>query len=380
MNTTLIIIFSVSVFAILWTYFGYFIFLKIISIVYERKIGRADFKPEVSLIITAHNEEKNLAAKLDNCLTLDYPIEKLQIILVSEGSTDRTVEIAGRYSDRGIELLELPIRRGKHYGQGEGIKIAKSEIVVLTDATTFLEPDSLKNIVANFADESVGCVSGIDVIKSSKQGQLGEGAYVNYEMKLRELESRVCSLVGASGSFYALRKEIAEKWYPDMSSDFYIPLVARTRGYRTVLDKTAVGYYKILKDPNQEFQRKVRTVVHGIDVLLHFRHILNPFKYGLFSAQVISHKLLRWAVPFAMILAFIANLFLAIDFPFFKILLYCQAAFYGLTVLAYLVKGFRGNPIFNIPFFFVMANYSILVAWIEYARGERYVTWQSTKR
>ena len=194
------------------------------------------------------------------------------------------------------------------------------------------------------------------------------------------MESRVGSLVGASGSYYGFRKILAEEWYPDMSSDFYIPIIACIKGFRTVLDQSAEGHYSVLGDPDMEFKRKVRTIVHGIDVLFHFKKVLNPFKYGLFSIQILSHKLMRWLVPFAMILAFLSNIAIAIYSPFYKTLLYCQVFFYSLAVVSHFIKGFQGNAIFKIPYFFVMANHSILAAWIEYAEGERHITWQSTKR
>ena len=377
---TALVLFWGSLLLVFWAYFGYFLALKSISLFFTRKIAKADYFPGVSLLITAHNEEKRIEEKIKNTLALNYPKDKMQIIVISDGSTDRTVEIAGSFREMGVELLEIPTRHGKHYGQGEGIKIARNDIVVLTDATTFLETNSLKNIVANFADRTVGCVSGLDMIQNSHNGPSGEGAYVKYEMKLRDLESQVGSLVGASGSFYALRKSLAGIWYPDMSNDFYLPIIARMNNYRTILDKTAVGYYNIIEDPQREFQRKVRTVVHGIDVLVKFRSILNPFRYGFFAFQMASHKLFRWLVPFALILIFCSNLFLYKDSPFYLTMLVCQLLFYLLTVSAYFIRSLQHKVLFKVPYFFVMANYSILVAWIDFLKGERYITWQATER
>ncbi|HBC46549.1 MAG TPA: glycosyltransferase family 2 protein [candidate division Zixibacteria bacterium] len=374
------IIFWAGLGLIFWTYFGYYILLKLLSFILIESNHKQKSFPDVSIIVTAHNEEKRIADKIINTLSLDYPPEKVQLIIVSDGSTDRTVEIASGYCGRGVELLVIPGRHGKHYGQGEALKIARNDIVVLSDATTFLDPDSLKNLVGNFVDPKIGCVSGLDKVPGTNNGLSGEGAYVGYEMKLRDLESRVGSLVGASGSFYAVRKSLTKQWHPNMSNDFYLPIIARMKGFRTILDNSAIGTYSILEDQDREFQRKVRTVVHGIDVLFHFKAILNPFKYGFFSIQVFSHKLMRWLVPFALFIIFAANIPLSVNNEYYYGALACQSFLYLLTLLAFVVKPLQNNRVIKIPYFFVMANHSILIAWIDFIKGERYITWARTER
>ena len=383
MTTTVIIIkviFWLSLFLIFWSYFGYLIGLKIISLFYRKKLTRQEQTPNISLIITAYNEEKRLQEKLDNTLSLDYPRDKLEIIVVSDGSTDQTVAIARTYQDRGIKLLEIPERHGKHYSQGQGIKKVQSEIVVLTDATTYLKEDALKKIVRNFADPKIGCVSGEDHIETIDGSTDGEGVYVKYEMKLRALESQVGSLVGVSGCFFAMRKELVTGWIDNMSSDFYIPIVAYLNGYRAVLESEAVGYYTVLKKAEKEFERKVRTVVHGFEVLFHFKKILNPIKYGTYALQMLSHKLNRWLVPFWLFFLFAMNA-LAIDQGlFYQVFFAGQIFFYLLALFGYLVKKTREIFIFKIPLFFVMANLSILLAWHYYLIGKKFVIWESTRR
>jgi cellulose synthase/poly-beta-1,6-N-acetylglucosamine synthase-like glycosyltransferase len=304
------IIFWFSLFLVFWTYFGYLLTLKTISISRRKKVRKgADF-PDVSLIVTAFNEESNIRQKIENCFSLAYPREKLEIIVVSDGSTDGTNDIVRSFSDRGIILLAQPERQGKHFGQGHGIKTAKNEILVFSDATTYLRSDAIENIVKNFADPEIGCVSGQDEIRSSGSASQGEGFYVKYEMKLRTLESRANSLVGVSGSFFAVRKHLCREWIGNLSSDFYLPIITYMNGYRTVLENAAIGYYEILDDPGHEFVRKVRTIVHGMEVLSRFKDILNPLKYGFFSLQMISHKLSRWLVPLYLVFLFWANLLL----------------------------------------------------------------------
>jgi cellulose synthase/poly-beta-1,6-N-acetylglucosamine synthase-like glycosyltransferase len=382
MNAELIlrIIFWISLGLIFWTYFGYWLGLKVLASIHIKEVKKMAYFPEASLIVAVYNEEKNIIAKVENCLALDYPGNKLEIIVVSDGSTDDTENIVRSFSDRGVKLLALPERQGKHFSQHKGIEIAGSDIMVFSDATTFLEKDAVKNIVGNFADPEIGCVSGLDKIAGADSSSHGEGAYVKYEMKLRALESAVNSLVGVSGSFYAVRKKLCRDWISNMSSDFYLPILAYMDGYRTVLEEKAIGYYRILDEVEKEFARKVRTVVHGMEVLFKFKKVLNPFKYGLYACQMFSHKLSRWLVPLYLMVAFLVSLLLAGGSGFFLTVLLMQIAFYMLALIGYLAANVKSNPIFRIPLFFVMANFSIIIAWYGFIKGRDYVLWEPTRR
>lgn len=339
-----------------------------------------EWYPDVAVIITAHNEEKRIAQKIENALSLDYPHEKLHVIVVSDASTDKTEEIVRGYANKGVTLRIIPERRGKHFGQGKGVASAPAEFVVLTDATTFLKSDAVKLIVQNYADPTIGCVSGCDDVKEQQDSSVGEGAYVKYEMALRRLESRVSSLIGASGSFFSVRKSLCDDWIDDMSSDFYLPLVCYIKGYRSILDERAIGYYSVLHDPSREFQRKLRTIVHGLEVLFHFKQVLNPFKYGLYAIQLLSHKLCRWLVPFAMIIALICNILLLPYGVAYQMVFVLHVATYVLAFAAFMYKPVQNLTIFKIPLFFVMVNLSILLAWYKFLRGEKYVVWKATER
>ena len=219
-----------------------------------------------------------------------------------------------------------------------------------------------------------------DKMISSDSESSGEGVYVKYEMKIRELESVVGSLVGVSGSFFGVRKHLCEQWIKKMSSDFYLPLITYKKGFRTILECEALGHYEVQKMSDKEYTRKVRTVVHGLEVLFRFKEILNPFKYGFFAFQVISHKLLRWLVPFLMIITFVENLILFDDYLLYELIMYGQLCFYLLAALAYLFKKLQEITIFKIPFFFVMVNLSIFIAWYKFLTKKDYVIWESTKR
>jgi len=375
-----IVIFWISIFLTFWAYFGYYVFLRFVALFYYKDIRKTGDKPFISVIVTAYNEEIRIKQKIDNIFETSYPHDKLEIIVASDCSTDKTNEIVASFKDRGVRLIAFTERYGKHYCQAEAVQRAKGGIVILSDAATFLKKDAIENIVSNFSDPTIGVVSGMDNILSESGAVQGEGLYVRYEMALRSLESKVCSLVGASGSFYAVRKELYKNIYGDMSADFFMPIVAYKNRYRTVLDETAIGYYKILNDTRKEFQRKVRTIVHGIDILVHFGYILNPFKYGFYSFQLLSHKLGRWLVPFALIAALMASGLLISYNSFYKTVFAIQIAAYLSALAAHYVKKLQSSQLFKIPYFFIMANVSILVAWIEYLKGERYITWQATKR
>jgi cellulose synthase/poly-beta-1,6-N-acetylglucosamine synthase-like glycosyltransferase len=377
---TLQLAFWVACLAVFWTYFGYYAFLRAYSIFASKPVRTDNITPSVSLIIAAYNEENRIGDKLENSLLLDYPGDILEIIVVSDGSNDGTVEIVSAYKDKGIKLIEVPDRRGKHYAQERGVEQAVNDIVVFTDATTLLDTDALRKIVRGFSDPEVGCVSGMDRIDLGHTSRQGEDLYIRYEMKLRALESSVSSLIGVSGSFFAVRKSICDTWHTQLSSDFCIPIMAHLNGYRCVLDSEAIGSYGLVSEPEREFDRKVRTVVHGLDVLFHFRSILNPLKNGFYSLQMISHKLIRWMVPFLLIFCLILNFALASGATLYQIILALQLTFYLAALAAFLMEELRQNGLFRIPFFFTMANWSILVAWIEYIRGARYVTWERTSR
>jgi hypothetical protein len=277
-------------------------------------------------------------------------------------------------------LLRIAERHGKHFGQGRGIQMATSELVVLTDATTFLKTDAIARIVRSYADPTIGCVSGEDKVEESSDGSAGEGAYVKYEMKLRSLENKVGSLVGASGCFFSVRKYLCDRWIGDMSSDFYMPIITRMHGLRAVVDHEAIGYYRVLANPEKEFMRKVRTVVHGLEVLFEFNEILNIFKYGSYAVQMFSHKLCRWLVPFALILLLAANCLLVTAGWFYQLALAMQVALYLVALAAYVVRPLQQVSLFKIPLFFVMVNLSILVAWWKFLTGQKYVVWDATKR
>jgi len=375
------ILFVGSILLIFYAYFGYPLSLYFLGMFRKRCVKKAPFSPDVTMIITAYNEEKRIKEKLNNTVALDYPRDKLQIIVASDGSTDRTNAIVKDYERNGIELLAIEQRRGKENAQKEAVKRARGEVLVFTDVATQLDPDGLKEIVSNFTDPSVGCVSSEDRVIGKDGNSGGEGFYVRYEMWLRRLESQVNSLVGSSGSFFAARKEVCQDFSADMQSDFRTVLNSVKMGLRGVSDPAAVGYYlDISSIEKREFDRKVRTVVRGLTVFFQHLELLNPFRYGLFSYQYFCHKLLRWLVPLFLFTALVTNLILAMESSLYYIVLLCHSAFYAVALWGWQRERPSPNILLKIPVYFLTVNASIFVAWWRYLRGQRVVMWTPSER
>ena len=373
-------IFFVSIMLIVYAYFGYPISLYILGRIVNKNNKKENIIPNVTIIITVYNEEKKIEIKLLNTLLIRYPKDKLQIIISSDGSNDKTVEIAKKYEKYGIEVLNLQKRAGKENAQKEAVKFAKGDILVFTDVATMLEPDGIKQIVSNFADSSVGSVSSEDRLLGKDGKVSGEGFYVRYEMWLRRLESMVNSVVGLSGSFFAARKIICDDFSGNMQSDFRTVFNSIKKGFRCVSDPNAIGIYSDVKDKNQEYDRKVRTVLRGITVFFNHLELLNIFKYGLFSYQLFCHKLLRWMVPVLLIIVFISNAFIVLNSSVYLIVFLVQLIFYGIAVVGCTTNRFESKKYSKIPRYFLIVNASILTAWWRYIRRHRVVLWNPSDR
>ena len=366
---------------VFYSYFGYPLILWVVIYFKSRDVKKGDVLPSVSFIITAHNEEKRICEKIENTLRQDYPRDLFEIIVASDASTDHTESIVESYRSANVRLVRSPERKGKEHAQKCAIDTASGQIFVFSDVATVLEADGVRNIVRNFSDPTVGCVSSMDRIIDSDNRLSGEGAYVKYEMFLRKLESRFNTLVGLSGSFFAARREVCWPWATDLQSDFNTLLNSVSRGLRGVLDVESIGYYRAIADEAKEYERKIRTVVRGIHVLTTHIYFLNPFLYGLFSWQLFSHKLCRWLVPFAMIIAFIANLWLSQYDVAYQALFLFQVLFYSISVIGLRLGRRLNSVILRMPAFFLLVNLSLLHAWYNFlVKREVIARWSPTVR
>ncbi|MFO1407118.1 MAG: glycosyltransferase [Steroidobacteraceae bacterium] len=334
--------------------------------------------PPITLVIACRNEVRRLRHKIENALAVDYP--RLEVVVASDASDDGSDDVVREYAARGVRLIRSPERRGKEYAQGLAIAGTSGEIVVFSDAGTDLPSDSLRHLAQNFADPRVGAVSSEDRFISEDGRVVGEGAYVRYEMWLRRLESRRAGLVGLSGSFFGVRRSVTGRWNPSIPSDFACALYSVQAGLRAVSDPRVVGVYRDIKDPSKEFSRKVRTAVRGMTAVAVMREVLNPFRYGLFSFQVWSHKVMRWLVPAFMALLLVSSAVLAGAHPVYALALAAQGLGYGVVFAAHVAPRLRGFALVRLAYFFVQVNLALGRAGLDFMRGRRIVTWDPSAR
>ena len=364
-----------------YAYFGYPLLLWTLSLVRACEVRKGGITPSVTFIVTAFNEEKRILEKLDNTLKLSYPSGLLEIIVASDCSSDRTDDLVKSYESRGVKLIRSTQRKGKEAAQKLAVESAGGDILIFSDVATILSETAITSIVKNFHDPTVGCVSSEDRFVAIDGRASGEGAYVKYEMLLRSLESRVNSLVGLSGSFFAARASVCKaRWSEELQSDFSTVLNSMRMGLRGVADPDSIGIYKNIADEQKEYERKVRTVLRGISVFMRSWELVNPLRYPIFAWQLVSHKLCRWLVPFAMMTALLSNVVLAAGSATYTLLLLGQVIFYGIAVGGVLIKPLLKLALVRLLSFFLVVNISILLAWIRYWNGERLVAWEPSKR
>ena len=373
------ILFWVAVSLVVYTYFGYPCVLWIFARIRPHRVLKQGIFPVVSIIIAARNEADKIRQKIDHTLALDYPGERLEILVASDASADGTDEMVNEYSGRGVRLVRAPQRRGKEHAQGLAIAAARGEVLVFTDAATLLERDALWKIMANFADPTVGAASTEDVIVDAHGNPTAEGLYVKYEMWVRRLEGRFHSLVGLSGSCFAIRKELCSDWSPSLASDFMGALRAARRGYRAIADPLALGRFVALASTQAEQSRKIRTFLRGITVLMANLDLLNPLRYGRFAFQLGSHKLLRFAAPFLLLASLITSGLLSGE-PLYRLMFWAQASFYLVAGAGGIMSPLQRSGIVRTAYFFTMVQWAMLAAWGRYALGQQQVTWEPSRR
>jgi cellulose synthase/poly-beta-1,6-N-acetylglucosamine synthase-like glycosyltransferase len=337
-----------------------------------------DAEPMVSLIIAAYNEEACIARKLDNALALEYPREQLEIVVASDGSTDRTNEIVQSFSDRGVVLRGFP-RVGKTGVQNQAVRTAKGDVLVFSDANGFYRPDAVRKLVRNFADPAVACVSGQLVYTADPQtaGDC-ERSYWHYEKFLKRCESDLSSLVGANGSIYAVRRADYVEIGNDLISDLVQPLALVQRGRRVVYEPEAVSVEQASAAYAVEFRRKVRILTRSIKALVHMRALLNPFRYGIFSFQLLMHKVLRYLVPCFLVMAFASLSALAAIGHYRLPFVLSAMAVTTATIVGRRMHARRSNLLVracHMLYYYLLVNYALVPAWINIVRGTRVTVW-----
>lgn len=332
--------------------------------------------PTVSIVLPVHNEAARVVAKIRNLLQLDYPLEKVQILIVGDGCTDDSLQQAVASGQGLVQAVPLAQRAGKAAALNAGLEHASGDVVVFTDAGIILDPVALRRLVAHFADPQIGCVSGEDYIEGAET----EGLYGKLELLLRREEALLHSIAGASGCFYAQRRELCEPFRSGMAPDFLSVLNTVRKGRRAIAEPAARGSMTATSSQRAEFTRKARTFLRGITALFGNSALLNPFRYPQFSFILLSHKLMRWLAPLPMGGCLIAA-FLLRDQPLYLWLFVIQVALYAVAVLGMLSPGLSQRvSLVRLSTFFLLVNVAALQALALWTVGRRVEVWQPTRR
>lgn len=389
--TTLVVIFWIAAFVVFYTYLGYGMILYILVKIKERFRPRYRFElpddlPEVTLLIAAYNEEAIVEQKMRNCRELNYPKNRLHIFWITDGTTDSTNELLAQYKD--ITILFEPKRGGKTAALNRSIGYITTPLIVYTDANTMLNADAVSEIARRFQDPKVGCVAGEKrVAASAKQTATAtEGVYWRYESKLKELDDRLYSAVGAAGELFAVRRKLYNTLPNDtLLDDFVLSMQIAAKGYKIAYCKEAYALETPSANMQEEGKRKVRIAAGGLQSIWRLRALLNPFRYGILWFQYVSHRVLRWSLtPLLMAALIPINIALAFgdDYrPLYIAILAMQIIFYAAAIGGGALERIgKKSKLLFIPYYFVFMNINVFRA-VGYLRKNRGCgTWERAKR
>ena len=370
---------------LVYAYGGCALLVGAVGLWQRRSVRKRPITPTVTVIIAAYNEETIIGARLENALALDYPRDCLQILVASDGSTDRTDEIVASYASRGVLLLSLP-RRGKIRTLNAAVARATGKILVFTDANIMCRADTLRALVANFADPRVGGVAGhtaCTLDPGSESSSYGERLYWRYDTWLKKLESQTGSIVSAHAGLYAIRRVLFRP-IPDgaVTDGFAISTAVVAKGYRLVFEPDALATEVAVPESHREFRRRVRLMTRGLRSVFLRRSLLNPLQYGFYSVILASHKVGRRLVPVSLAVLGVASVAAWPHGPIYQLAVIAQTLFYAMAAVGYLL---RRSPVgriklLYIPFYYCMANVACSIAWVHALRGRRIVVWQPQRQ
>jgi cellulose synthase/poly-beta-1,6-N-acetylglucosamine synthase-like glycosyltransferase len=380
----MILVFWVSIAAILYVYAGYPLLLSIISRYFKNKkqviASRKElYLPKVSLLISAYNEENVLEEKICNSLKLNYPKDRIEICVISDGSEDKTDQIASGFISEGIILQRYEGRIGKTECLNRFVPNATGEIIVFSDANSFYDRNAIRELVKSFRNPEVGFVTGCTKYISTKElkGAFESiSIYSRMEQFIKAKESRINSCVGADGAIFAIRKRLYRSLQKSDINDLVIPFKIIEQGFRGAFESSAICTERIVKSISAEFYRQVRITTRTIRAIVNHRKLLDPLTFGFFSFELFSHKVMKLFSPFYLLICIFANMFVALDVPLYRYFLVGQVVFYGLAA-ANLESPLNG--FISIPRTFTVANGAILLGWIKYFKGEKYLSWHTER-
>lgn len=365
-----------------YVYFVYPVIAALLAGALKRRVNKGRITPRVSIVIAAFNEEAHIGATIENKLGLDYPKDRLEVIVASDGSTDATDGIVRGYAERGVRLMRQERRQGKTAALNMAVPMATGEIIVFSDSNSIYAPGALRELVSNFADPTVGYVTGKMVYVNKDGSVIGDGcsAYMKYENWLRALETSLGSVVGVDGGIDAVRKSLYSLMRPDQIPDFVLPLKVVEKGYRAVYEPEALLNENSLGGSSDEYRMRVRVSLRSLHALWDMRHLLNPAKYGLFSWQLLSHKVLRYGVFAFLGAMYVLNLALAGE-VLYRTVFVLQNLFYASALAGlYIEKNGKKNVrLFYIPFYFCVINLAAAHAFWKFLHNEKQAVWVPRK-
>ena len=383
LNTAGWILLGLPAVLVIYTYIGYPALLRLVRT--RPATGVApDAAPVVTVVVPAYNEEAQIRGAIQALLEQDYDPESLQILVLSDASTDDTDRIVAEYAGQGVELLRMPVRGGKTAAENASCDLLRGDIVVNTDASIRLHPQAVRRLVHAMQDPRVGVASTRDVSisRSEASANATEAGYVGFEMHVRALETRSGGIVGASGSGYAIRRSLHRlPVRADLSRDFSAALTARTHSFIAVSVDDALAYVPRTASLRAEYRRKVRTMARGMETLIFNRHLLNPRLYGLFAIKLFSHKVCRWLIPPAALVAVLGLLLLTKDHAWAGVALTISGVALLATWAATRWSVDRPMPrVLALVSFAVAANVAVLHALIRVVHGHEDHLWEPTRR
>lgn len=367
---------------VLYIYVGYPVIVYVLARTAGREVRKASIEPSVTVLIAAFNEEREIERTATNKLSQDYPAERLDIIVVSDGSTDRTdaiVKDLARQTGGRLRFLRQEPRQGKTQALNMAVAEASGEILVFADANSIYAPNAIRRLMQNFADPSVGYVTGQMVYTNPGGSGIGEGsgAYMRYENLLRTLETRLGSVVGVDGGIDAVRRELYVPMRADQLPDFVLPLNVVEAGRRVVYEPEARLHEAALAGATDEFKMRVRVSLRAFWALFDKRNLLNPLRYPLFAWQLFSHKALRYGafIPLAGLLLF--SVLVAGEHLFYLVFLVLQFLAYGLAAAGHVLsRSTKVAPKLLAPYYFVLLNLACAAAFWKFLNGQKMVTWR----
>ena len=381
MFTLFLIIYLLTIFLCLSSYAFYPIVIWAIGRITPLKFRRADINPYISIIIPAYNEEKSIERKILNTMALEYPKDKVEIFVGSDGSNDESATLVKKFANRGVQLLDFKANRGKTAVQNDLVRRSKGEILIFTDAASFLQRDAIKEIVKSFVDERVGCVAGrmrfVDTDPSlTTQSQ---SLYWRYELKIRELESNLGSLIGVDGPLYAVRRDSYVPLENNIISDLLTPLLVLEQGKKVVLEPNAIVDENPTLKTGEEFATRRRITLRGLVGLSAYIELLNPFKHPMLAFQIFFHKILRWFVGPLVILNVLACCALSGHW-LFKYILVVYIFFFLAATLGWGADKLKIKAkILTVPYYFSLVNLAATMGIIDFLRKKQAIAWKPVR-